>query len=64
MAKYVGVPDLAKWKEEWQGKKYKKQIQAYLNDNGRNWDQLYKDYAAAAKAKKTAPASQPAAAAE
>ncbi|MGH2940836.1 MAG: DsbA family protein [Solirubrobacterales bacterium] len=27
MAKYVGVPDLAKWKEEWQGKKYKKQVE-------------------------------------
>jgi protein-disulfide isomerase len=27
MAKYVGVPDLAKWKEEWQGKKYKKKIE-------------------------------------
>jgi hypothetical protein len=44
-------------------KKYKKQIQAYLNENGRNWDQLYKDYAATAKAKKAAAASQPAAAA-
>ncbi len=27
MAKYVGVPDFAKWKEEWQGKKYKKQVE-------------------------------------
>jgi protein-disulfide isomerase len=27
MAKYVGVPDLAKWKEEWHGKKYKKQVE-------------------------------------
>jgi protein-disulfide isomerase len=27
MAKYVGVPDFAKWKEEWQGKKYKKHIE-------------------------------------
>jgi protein-disulfide isomerase len=27
MAKYVGVPDIAKWKEEWQGKKYKKQVE-------------------------------------
>jgi len=27
MAKYVGVPDFAKWKEEWSGKKYKKQIE-------------------------------------
>src|SRR3954451_17165752 len=28
MAKYVGVPDFAKWKEEWQSKKYKKHIEA------------------------------------
>jgi len=41
-------------------KKYKKQIQAYLNDNGRNWDQMYKEYAVAVKAKKAAAASQPA----
>lgn len=27
MAKYVGVPDMAKWKEEWQGGKYKKQVE-------------------------------------
>jgi protein-disulfide isomerase len=27
MAKYVGVPDLAKWKEEWKGGKYKKQVE-------------------------------------
>jgi protein-disulfide isomerase len=27
MAKYVGVPDFDKWKEEWQGKKYKKKIE-------------------------------------
>jgi protein-disulfide isomerase len=27
MAKYVGVPDLAKWKEEWQGGKFKKQVE-------------------------------------
>jgi protein-disulfide isomerase len=27
MAKYVGVPNVAKWKEEWQGKKYKKHIE-------------------------------------
>lgn len=28
MAKYVGVPNFAKWKEEWQSKKYKKHIEA------------------------------------
>ena len=28
MAKYVGVPDLAKWKEEWKSGKYKKQVEA------------------------------------
>jgi protein-disulfide isomerase len=27
MAKYVGVPNLSKWKEEWQSKKYKKHIE-------------------------------------
>jgi protein-disulfide isomerase len=27
MAKYVGVPNLAKWKQEWKGKKYKKQVE-------------------------------------
>jgi protein-disulfide isomerase len=27
MAKYVGVPDFAKWKEEWSSKKYKKQVE-------------------------------------
>jgi protein-disulfide isomerase len=27
MAKYVGVPDLAKWKQEWKGGKFKKQVQ-------------------------------------
>jgi protein-disulfide isomerase len=27
MAKYVGVPDLAKWKEEWKGGKFKKQVE-------------------------------------
>jgi protein-disulfide isomerase len=27
MAKYVGVPNLAKWKEEWQGGTYKKQVE-------------------------------------
>jgi protein-disulfide isomerase len=27
MAKYVGVPDLAKWKEEWKSGKYKKQVE-------------------------------------
>lgn len=26
MAKYVGVPDLAKWKEEWKGGKFKQQV--------------------------------------
>ena len=29
-------------------KKYKKQIQAYLNSNGRDWDKMYKDYVASA----------------
>jgi protein-disulfide isomerase len=28
MAKYVGVPDFAQWKEEWQSKKFKKHIEA------------------------------------
>ena len=28
MAKYVGVPNFAKWKEEWQSKKYKNHIEA------------------------------------
>jgi protein-disulfide isomerase len=28
MAKYVGVPNFAKWKEEWKGGKYKKQVEA------------------------------------
>jgi protein-disulfide isomerase len=28
MAKYVGVPDLAKFKEEWKGGKYKKQVES------------------------------------
>jgi protein-disulfide isomerase len=27
MAKYVGVPDVAKWKEEWKGGKFKKQVE-------------------------------------
>jgi protein-disulfide isomerase len=27
MAKYVGVPNLAKWKQEWKSKKYKKQVE-------------------------------------
>jgi protein-disulfide isomerase len=27
MAKYVGVPDIAKWKEEWKGGTYKKQVE-------------------------------------
>jgi protein-disulfide isomerase len=27
MAKYVGVPDIAKWKEEWKGGKFKKQVE-------------------------------------
>jgi protein-disulfide isomerase len=27
MAKYVGVPDLAKWKEEWKGGTFKKQVE-------------------------------------
>lgn len=27
MAAYVGVPNLAKWKEEWKGGKYKKQVE-------------------------------------
>jgi protein-disulfide isomerase len=28
MAKYVGIPDMAKWKSEWKGKKYKKTVEA------------------------------------
>jgi protein-disulfide isomerase len=28
MAKYVGIPDIAKWKKEWKGKKYKKQVES------------------------------------
>ncbi len=28
MAKYVGVPDLAKWKEEWKGGKFKQQVES------------------------------------
>ncbi|HVW47105.1 MAG TPA: thioredoxin domain-containing protein [Solirubrobacterales bacterium] len=28
MAKYVGIPDMAKWKQEWKGKKYKKQVES------------------------------------
>jgi protein-disulfide isomerase len=27
MAKYVGIPDMAKWKEEWKGGTYKKQVE-------------------------------------
>jgi protein-disulfide isomerase len=27
MAKYVGVPDIAKWKQEWKGGKYKQQVE-------------------------------------
>jgi len=27
MAKYVGIPNLAKWKSEWKGKKYKKTVE-------------------------------------
>jgi protein-disulfide isomerase len=27
MAKYVGIPDMAKWKEEWSSEKYKKQVE-------------------------------------
>ncbi|HEY2478147.1 MAG TPA: thioredoxin domain-containing protein [Solirubrobacterales bacterium] len=27
MAKYVGIPDMAKWKEEWKSGKYKKQVE-------------------------------------
>jgi protein-disulfide isomerase len=28
MAEYVGVPDLARWKREWKGGKYRKQVEA------------------------------------
>ena len=28
MAKYVGIPNMAKWKQEWKGKKYKKQVES------------------------------------
>jgi protein-disulfide isomerase len=28
MAKYVGIPNMAKWKSEWKGKKYKKTVEA------------------------------------
>jgi protein-disulfide isomerase len=28
MAKYVGIPDMAKWKKEWKGKKYKKTVES------------------------------------
>jgi protein-disulfide isomerase len=28
MAKYVGIPDMGKWKSEWKGKKYKKQVES------------------------------------
>jgi protein-disulfide isomerase len=27
MAKYVGIPDIAKWKQEWKGGKYKQQVE-------------------------------------
>ena len=27
MAKYVGIPDMAKWKKEWKGKKFKKTVE-------------------------------------
>lgn len=36
---------------------YKTKSEQYLNANGRNWKQLYKDYTAAIKAKKAAPAA-------
>jgi len=35
-------------------KKYKKVIQQYFNDHGRNWDQMYKDYTNKLKAQKAA----------
>jgi len=28
MAKYVGIPNMSKWKSEWKGKKYKKTVEA------------------------------------
>jgi protein-disulfide isomerase len=28
MAKYVGIPNMAKWKQEWKGKKYKKTVES------------------------------------
>ncbi len=28
MAKYVGIPNMAKWKSEWKGKKYKKTVES------------------------------------
>lgn len=35
MAKYVGVPDMARWKKEWKGGKYKKQVEETTQQAGK-----------------------------
>ena len=37
---------------------YKTKNEQYLNNNGRNWRQMYKDYTDAVKAKKAADAKK------
>ena len=38
---------------------YKTKSEQYLNANGRNWNEMYKAYTAAAKARKAAATNQP-----